>query len=62
MKTLESDKMKKGSFFIRVRMKIREFVLCNHFKRGILFAILVNTLSMGVEYHEQVNLKKFVFL
>ncbi|VDN57760.1 unnamed protein product [Dracunculus medinensis] len=53
VKTLESDKMKKGSLFIRVRMKIREFVLCNHFKRGILFAILVNTLSMGVEYHEQ---------
>ncbi|WKY15978.1 hypothetical protein Q1695_001004 [Nippostrongylus brasiliensis] len=35
------------------REKIRRFVACDHFTRGILVAILVNTLSMGVEYHQQ---------
>ncbi|KJH40782.1 transporter, cation channel family protein [Dictyocaulus viviparus] len=35
------------------REKIRRFVVCDHFTRGILVAILVNTLSMGVEYHQQ---------
>uniref|UniRef100_A0A915C571 Ion transport domain-containing protein n=3 Tax=Parascaris univalens TaxID=6257 RepID=A0A915C571_PARUN len=36
-----------------LRGRIQAFVICNHFKRGILFAILINTLSMGVEYHQQ---------
>ncbi|GMT06678.1 hypothetical protein PENTCL1PPCAC_28852, partial [Pristionchus entomophagus] len=36
-----------------LRDKIRAFVVCDHFTRGILVAILVNTLSMGVEYHQQ---------
>uniref|UniRef100_A0A7I4Z6U7 Voltage-dependent T-type calcium channel subunit alpha n=1 Tax=Haemonchus contortus TaxID=6289 RepID=A0A7I4Z6U7_HAECO len=35
------------------RAKVRRFVVCDHFTRGILVAILVNTLSMGVEYHQQ---------
>ncbi|CAJ0608714.1 unnamed protein product [Cylicocyclus nassatus] len=35
------------------RDKVRHFVVCDHFTRGILVAILVNTLSMGVEYHQQ---------
>nr|pir hypothetical protein C54D2.5 - Caenorhabditis elegans [Caenorhabditis elegans] len=35
------------------REKIQKFVICDHFTRGILVAILVNTLSMGVEYHQQ---------
>ncbi|CAB3399819.1 unnamed protein product [Caenorhabditis bovis] len=35
------------------RNKIQKFVVCDHFTRGILVAILVNTLSMGVEYHQQ---------
>ncbi|KAK6766643.1 hypothetical protein RB195_026120 [Necator americanus] len=35
------------------REKVRRFVVCDHFTRGILVAILVNTLSMGVEYHQQ---------
>lgn len=38
-----------------LRGKIRQFVVCDHFTRGILVAILVNTLSMGVEYHQQVG-------
>lgn len=32
---------------------MKKIVLCDHFTRGILVAILVNTLSMGVEYHQQ---------
>ncbi|KHN71297.1 Voltage-dependent T-type calcium channel subunit alpha-1H [Toxocara canis] len=39
-----------------LRERIQAFVICNHFKRGILFAILINTLSMGVEYHQQPEL------
>lgn len=37
----------------KFRYNIRQFVICDHFTRGILVAILVNTLSMGVEYHQQ---------
>lgn len=36
------------------RLKVKQLVICDHFTRGILVAILVNTLSMGVEYHQQV--------
>ncbi|CAG9531711.1 unnamed protein product [Cercopithifilaria johnstoni] len=46
----------KSTLFGRFREKLRAFVVCNHFKRGILFAILINTLSMGVEYHQQPEL------
>ncbi|CAG7718749.1 unnamed protein product, partial [Allacma fusca] len=35
------------------RSKIREFVESKFFQQGILCAILINTLSMGVEYHNQ---------
>lgn len=34
--------------------KLRRIVDSKYFNRGIMAAILVNTLSMGVEYHEQV--------
>ncbi|KAL4835818.1 hypothetical protein H8958_005992 [Nasalis larvatus] len=33
--------------------KLRRIVDSKYFSRGIMMAILVNTLSMGVEYHEQ---------
>ncbi|KAG3258868.1 calcium voltage-gated channel subunit alpha1 H, transcript variant X1 [Ictidomys tridecemlineatus] len=33
--------------------KLRRIVESKYFNRGIMVAILVNTLSMGVEYHEQ---------
>ncbi|XP_006873912.1 PREDICTED: voltage-dependent T-type calcium channel subunit alpha-1H [Chrysochloris asiatica] len=33
--------------------KLRHIVDSKYFNRGIMVAILVNTLSMGVEYHEQ---------
>lgn len=35
--------------------KLRRIVDSKYFNRGIMAAILVNTLSMGVEYHEQVR-------
>ncbi|KAK9883220.1 hypothetical protein WA026_001409 [Henosepilachna vigintioctopunctata] len=36
-----------------VRNKIKSLVESKYFQQGILFAILINTLSMGIEYHEQ---------
>ncbi|CAJ0954197.1 unnamed protein product, partial [Mesorhabditis belari] len=49
-KQKKQKKPKKVSWF---RRKVQAFVVCDHFTRGILVAILVNTLSMGVEYHNQ---------
>lgn len=37
------------------RAKLRGIVDSKYFNRGIMVAILTNTLSMGVEYHEQVG-------
>ncbi|CAK9290832.1 unnamed protein product [Gordionus sp. m RMFG-2023] len=39
--------------FLSVQKTIRYFVDSKLFQRGILFAILINTLSMGIEYHNQ---------
>ncbi|CAI2356326.1 unnamed protein product [Caenorhabditis sp. 36 PRJEB53466] len=50
---LERKRKRKPSKLWWFREKIRKFVVCDHFTRGILVAILVNTLSMGVEYHQQ---------
>ncbi|OUC49924.1 transporter, cation channel family protein [Trichinella nativa] len=36
-----------------LKVCIKRFVDSDHFTRGILVAILINTLSMGVEYHNQ---------
>lgn len=33
----------------------RKIVDSKYFGRGIMIAILINTLSMGIEYHEQVG-------
>ncbi|NWQ65057.1 CAC1H protein, partial [Neopipo cinnamomea] len=33
--------------------KLRRIVESKYFNRGIMIAILINTLSMGIEYHEQ---------
>ncbi|NXK73614.1 CAC1H protein, partial [Amazona guildingii] len=35
--------------------KLKRIVESKYFNRGIMIAILINTLSMGIEYHEQVN-------
>ncbi|KAM9292781.1 voltage-dependent T-type calcium channel subunit alpha-1I [Morus bassanus] len=36
-----------------VRIKLRGIVDSKYFNRGIMIAILVNTISMGIEHHEQ---------
>ncbi|XP_060633075.2 voltage-dependent T-type calcium channel subunit alpha-1I isoform X3 [Anolis sagrei] len=36
-----------------VRVKLRGIVESKYFSRGIMIAILVNTISMGIEHHEQ---------
>lgn len=38
------------------RTKVKEFANGNHFTRGILVAILINTVSMGIEHHQQPEL------
>ncbi|XP_055366914.1 voltage-dependent T-type calcium channel subunit alpha-1H isoform X2 [Betta splendens] len=39
--------------WVDFREKLRRIVESKYFNRGIMIAILVNTLSMGIEYHEQ---------
>ncbi|CEF71384.1 Voltage-dependent calcium channel, T-type, alpha-1 subunit family and Ion transport domain and Voltage-dependent channel, four helix bundle domain-containing protein [Strongyloides ratti] len=56
-KNKENGKIKKKnsniSKFTEIRNIVKKFVICDHFTRGILVAILLNTLLMGVEYHQQ---------
>ncbi|KAI1724609.1 ion transport protein [Ditylenchus destructor] len=52
-KPKRKHKVKTISTWNKFRNKVKRFVICDHFTRGILVAILVNTLSMGVEYHQQ---------
>ena len=49
-------KLKSGvrSCFSNVRKKIEEIVESKYFMQGILISILINTLSMGIEFHGQV--------
>lgn len=44
-----------GHVWAAVSGKLRRIVESKYFSRGIMMAILTNTLSMGVEYHEQVG-------
>ncbi|XP_027874923.1 voltage-dependent T-type calcium channel subunit alpha-1H-like [Xiphophorus couchianus] len=39
--------------WLRLRNKLELIVCSRYFSRGIMIAILINTLSMGIEYHEQ---------
>ncbi|XP_055078851.1 voltage-dependent T-type calcium channel subunit alpha-1H-like [Periophthalmus magnuspinnatus] len=39
--------------WIHLRAKLELIVASRYFNRGIMIAILINTLSMGIEYHEQ---------
>ncbi|KAI6201313.1 Voltage-dependent calcium channel T type alpha-1 [Aphelenchoides besseyi] len=38
------------------RLSVKRFANSNHFTRGILVAILINTVSMGIEHHQQPEL------
>ncbi|XP_072512300.1 voltage-dependent T-type calcium channel subunit alpha-1I [Notamacropus eugenii] len=42
-----------GDIWREVRVKLRGIVDSKYFNRGIMIAILVNTVSMGIEHHEQ---------
>nr|XP_025040940.1 voltage-dependent T-type calcium channel subunit alpha-1I isoform X3 [Pelodiscus sinensis] len=42
-----------GDMWREVRVKLRGIVDSKYFNRGIMIAILVNTISMGIEHHEQ---------
>lgn len=44
--------------WIGFREKLKRIVESKYFNRGIMIAILVNTLSMGIEYHEQVRMSR----
>jgi len=39
----------------RMRSSVKHFIDSGHYQRAVLAAILVNTLSMGIEYHNQVT-------
>ncbi|CAG5928817.1 unnamed protein product [Menidia menidia] len=40
-------------FWYELRMKLWSIVESKYFNRGIMIAILINTISMGIEHHEQ---------
>lgn len=42
-------------FLTSFQRRLRDFVDGKFFQRTILFAILINTLSMGIEHHQQVK-------
>ncbi|XP_006890168.1 PREDICTED: voltage-dependent T-type calcium channel subunit alpha-1I [Elephantulus edwardii] len=42
-----------GDVWREMRAKLRGIVDSKYFNRGIMMAILVNTISMGIEHHEQ---------
>ncbi|NXX93386.1 CAC1I protein, partial [Centropus bengalensis] len=42
-----------SEMWCEVRVKLRGIVDSKYFNRGIMIAILVNTISMGIEHHEQ---------
>ncbi|KAG8506345.1 Voltage-dependent T-type calcium channel subunit alpha-1H, partial [Galemys pyrenaicus] len=44
---------RRGSVWSGLRARLRRIVDSKYFNRGIMAAILTNTLSMGVEHHEQ---------
>lgn len=44
------------------RDRLIRIVESKYFNRGIMIAILINTLSMGIEYHEQVSASVASFL
>uniref|UniRef100_A0A8C5PV78 Calcium voltage-gated channel subunit alpha1 H n=1 Tax=Leptobrachium leishanense TaxID=445787 RepID=A0A8C5PV78_9ANUR len=50
-KTEEPNKLSK--FWKEFTNRLKRIVESKYFNRGIMIAILINTLSMGIEYHEQ---------
>lgn len=44
-----------GDVWRETRAKLRGIVESKYFNRGIMMAILVNTVSMGIEHHQQAS-------
>lgn len=44
-----------GDVWRETRAKLRGIVESKYFNRGIMMAILVNTISMGIEHHQQAS-------
>lgn len=44
-----------GDLWRETRAKLRGIVDSKYFNRGIMMAILVNTVSMGIEHHQQAS-------
>ncbi|XP_030645466.1 voltage-dependent T-type calcium channel subunit alpha-1H [Chanos chanos] len=47
------EKIRVAQYWQDFREKLKRIVDSKYFNRGIMIAILINTLSMGIEYHEQ---------
>jgi len=43
-------------YLVRYRSAVRRFIHGSSCQKAVLVAILVNTLSMGIEHHEQVRI------
>lgn len=54
-KTIPKNPTKLLKVWKMVCETFRKIVDSKYFGRGIMIAILINTLSMGIEYHEQVR-------
>uniref|UniRef100_A0A672Y2W7 Voltage-dependent T-type calcium channel subunit alpha n=1 Tax=Sphaeramia orbicularis TaxID=375764 RepID=A0A672Y2W7_9TELE len=48
-----SPKQRCKEVWYEIRMKLWAIVESKYFNRGIMIAILINTISMGIEHHEQ---------
>jgi len=44
-----------------MRRRLKFVVDHRYFQRAILLAILINTMSMGIEYHNQVHVASLFF-
>jgi hypothetical protein len=52
------EKTKCCMFLDKCNKLLRRFVDCSFFQRTILCAILINTICMGIEHHQQVNISR----
>nr|XP_055069567.1 voltage-dependent T-type calcium channel subunit alpha-1I-like isoform X2 [Misgurnus anguillicaudatus] len=49
----EADQGRGHQLWMDIRVKLCTIVESKYFNRGIMIAILINTISMGIEHHEQ---------
>ena len=51
-----------AKYYTCFQVRVKALVEHKYFQQALLGAILINTLSMGIEYHNQVRLSFFFFL